>query len=143
NGATRETKSLNVISKSEISALVKNDVNIDNIEPTIEINQNLSAPISQDAVVGKISYEIDGENYSTDLIAETSVEESKLETIIFRAFLIFLILYILVIILKKLNKHKNNKKSYFLSENKRTKKSKKSNAKKGGRYKFNQINDYL
>lgn len=143
NGATRETKSLNVISKSEISALVKNDVNIDNIEPTIEINQNLSAPISQDAVVGKISYEIDGENYSTDLIAETSVEESKLETIIFRAFLIFLILYLLVIILKKLNKPKNNKKSYFLSENKRTKKSKKSKAKKGGRYKFNQIHDYL
>ena len=142
-GATRETKSLNVISKSEISALVKNDVDIDNLNPTIEINQNLSAPISQDAVVGKISYEIDGETYSTDLIAETSVEESNLETIIFRAFLIFLILYLLVIILKKINKPKNNRKSKFSSETKRAKKSKRVKSKKGGRYKFNQIHDYL
>lgn len=62
----------------------------------------MTAPIAKDAVVGKISYEIDGDVFSTDLIAESDVEASNLETIIFRALLIFLILYLLIIILKKI-----------------------------------------
>lgn len=155
SGATKETKSLNVISKNEIKVLLKNDVNIGTLEPNIKINQNLSAPIAQDAVIGEISYTIDGEIFSTDLIAETSVEKSNIETIIFRAFLIFLILYLLVIILKRLNKPRNNKKSHSAITTKRTKKSKnkrykmidsevnKSSCAQGGHYKFNQIIDYL
>lgn len=144
-GATRETKSLNVIAKSELNVLLKNNFDINDIKETIEINPNLTAPISQDAVVGKITYEIDGDTFSTDLIAETSVEESNFEIIIFRAFLIFLTLYLLVIILKKINKPKNNKvnRKNEKKVGSRSKKSKKSKSKKGGRYKFTQINDFL
>ena len=147
-GATAETKSLNVIAKSDIKVLLKKDINLDSLEPTIELNENLSAPIAQDAVIGKISYVIDGETFSTDLIAEKSVTASNFETIVFRAFLIFLILYLLVVILKKLNKPKGNGKSssgkYMTTQKtKRTKNSRKSKSKKGGRYKFNQINEYL
>ena len=107
------------------------------------MNQDLSAPIAQDAVIGKISYEIDGETFSTDLIAEKSVEASNLETIIFRALLIFLILYLLVVILKRINKPRGKGKSQSYSNNKRTQKHKRVKSKKGGRYKFNQIIDYL
>lgn len=168
SGATSETKSLNIIAKNNVTALVKNDLDIESVEPKIEINENLTAPIAQDAVVGRISYTVDGETFSTDLIAETSVEKSNIETIIFRAFLIFLILYLLVIILKKINKPRNNnsyfstnrtagKRNYAKKSNaKKSKKSKKGKKQKfsnieddeassshGGHYKFNQIIDYL
>ena len=138
-GATRETKSLNVISKDGIDVLLKNNVNTYNLSPTISINSDLKAPIAENAVVGTLSYEIDGEIYSTDLLAANAVTPSNFETIVFRVLLIFLILYLLVVILKKLNKHKDN--SNFKSF--KNKKSKRVNSKKGGRYKFTQINDFL
>ena len=141
NGATKETKSLDALAKSSIDVLLKNNENVYNLEPEISINENLTAPISKDAVIGTISYKIDGETYSTDLIAEHSVEPSNFESIVFRAFLIFLILYILVIILKKLNGPKKRKNSNYYKPNHN--KAKRAKSKKGGRYKFNQIQDYL
>ena len=53
SGATNETKSLNVIAKSKIEVLLKNDINLDDLDPIIEINQNLQAPIAQDTVMEK------------------------------------------------------------------------------------------
>lgn len=143
DGATRETKSLDALAKSSIDVLLKNDENVYNFEPKISINENLTAPISKDAVIGTISYEIDSEIYSTDLIAEHSVELSNFESIIFRAFLIFLILYILVIILKKLNGPKKMKKSHSNHKSIHNKTTRKTKSKKGGRYRFTQIQDYL
>ena len=89
------------------------------------------------SAIGKISYNIDGEVYSTELIAKDSVQASNLEIWIFRILLIFLILYILTIILKKINRPKQNK---YMKTNKRSKRKK---IHKGGRYKFNQIQDYM
>lgn len=143
NGATNETKSLNVIAKNDIDVLLKNNTDAYNLDPTININSNLSAPISQNAVIGSISYEIDGETYSTDLIAEHSVEASNFETILFRVLLIFLILYLLVIILKKLNTPRSKKRKKSSNHVKQNKKSKRAHSHKGGRYKFTQIQDYL
>lgn len=141
DGATKETKSLCVIAKENIDILLKNNVNTYNLEPKIELKENLSAPISKDEVIGKISYEIDGETYSTDLIAEHLVTASNFETILFRVLLIFLILYLLVIILKKSNKSKNEKR--INSNSTKRIKSKRTKSHKGGRYKFTQIQDYL
>ena len=140
DGATKETKSLNLLARNDIDILLKNDLDIYNLKQNIEINSELVSPIEKNAVVGTLSYEINGEKYSTDLIAEHSVESSNFETILFRVLLIFLILYLLVIILKKLNTPKNkkkNKNSYYAKHNKKLK------SHKGGRYKFTQINDYL
>ena len=142
SGATNETKSLNVIAKSKIEVLLKNDINLDDLDPIIEINQNLQAPIAQDTVIGKISYKIDDDTFSTELIAEKSVEKSNLETIIFRVVLIILILYIVYIILKILNKPKDKNRKSPLYTAKRSKKTKRTKSKKGGRYKFNQINGF-
>ena len=98
-GATKETKSLNIVAKDGINVLVKNNISNDEIKKTVEINENLDAPIEQNAVIGKLSYEVDGEIYSTDLLASNSVVASNFETILFRALLIFLILFLLVVIL--------------------------------------------
>ena len=140
SGATKETKNLNVIAKESINVLLKNNVDIDSIQPKVEINQNLTAPIAENSVVGKISYEINGETYSSDLLAENEVIASNFETIIFRILLIFLILYLLIIILRKINRPKKNTRGY---NSKYHSSSKKKKSKKGGRYKFTQIHDYL
>lgn len=140
-GATNETKSLNVLAKDSINILLKNDIDINSLEPVIKINDNLVAPIEKDAVIGTIMYEINDVTYSTDLIAEHNVVASNFETIIFRVLLIFLILYLLVIILKKINRPRKPKKSnhtYIINH-----KNKNIKSKKGGRYKYNQISEYL
>lgn len=136
-GATKETKSLDIIAKSSINALTKSNLNNSEINKQIEINDNLTAPIEQNSVVGKISFKVGDDIYSTELIASNSVVASNFETIIFRVLLIFLILYLLVIILRKFNRPKKSRQyrnsSYII---KGSKNSKRGKSKKGGRYKF-------
>ena len=98
--ATKDTKDLSLLAKDTISVLVPKNINIDTLEPSIEIN-NLSAPISEGAVVGKITYNINGENYSTDLVAGNSVIRSDIETLIVQIVLEILFLFILTKLLKK------------------------------------------
>lgn len=143
DGATKETKSLDIVAKSDIDILLKNNIDVNGIEPSIEINDNISAPVSEGAVVGKISFEIDGKTYSTDLIANEDVEATNFETIVFRVLLIFLILYLLVIILKRINKPHDRNSNMKSTRHSKTKKAKRIKSKKGGRYKFTQISEYL
>lgn len=98
--ATKDSKDLSLLAKDAISILVPKNINIDTLEPSIEIN-NLSAPISEGAVVGKITYNINGENYSTDLVAGNSVIRSDIKTLIVQIVLAILFLCILTKLLKK------------------------------------------
>ena len=98
--ATKDTKDLSLLAKDTISVLVPKNINIDTLEPSIEIN-NLSAPISEGAVVGKITYNINGENYSTDLVAGNSIIRSDIKTLIVQIVLEILFLCILTKLLKK------------------------------------------
>lgn len=145
SGATKETKNLNIVAKNNVDILLKNNVDINSLDKKVEINENLSAPISEGSVVGKVTYTIENKEYSTELIAANSVTASNFETVIFRILLIFLILYLLTIFLRKINrngnKHTRNKNISKCSR----KNSKKKNYKEksGGRYRFTQINEYL
>ena len=96
--ATKDTKDLSLLAKDTISVLVPKNINIDTLEPSIEIN-NLSAPISEGAVVGKITYNINGENYSTDLVAGNSIIRSDIKTLIVQIVLAILFLCILIFLL--------------------------------------------
>ena len=142
-GATKETKNLDVVAKDGINVLTKNNISDDEIKKTVEIDENLTAPIEQDSVVGKLSYEIDGETYSTDLLAANSVVASNFETILFRALLIFLILFLLVVILKTINKPRNPKSSNYTYGIKHSKKAKRAKSKKGGHYKFTGLTEFF
>ena len=146
-GATKETKNLNIVTKDNINVLIKNSVDIDRIEKTVDIKDNLTAPIAKDAVLGTITYTIDGQKYSTELVAEYSVIESNFEVFLFRALLIILILLIFIIIIGKLNKTgkrgKSNRASSYKKSKKSSKSKKRSNPKKGGHYKYTQIHEYL
>lgn len=144
--ATKETKNLKVLVKDNISVLLKNNVNVSTLAPKIEIKSDLKAPISQNDVVGKITYTIGEKEYHSDLIASSNVYPSNLEVWVFRVLLIFLILYILYRLLRiisrpkkrKMKKNKNGKKR---KNSKKTKRKNQSFEK--GNFKFTQINDYL
>ena len=141
-GATNETKELNVLAKDDIEVLMKNSTGLNNIERKVELNSDLAAPIAENEVVGKISYVIDGETFSADLVAEHAVAPSNFETYLFRGLLIFLILFLLVVILKRINKPRGGRKNYAHSSVKHSK-GKRAKSKKGGRYKFTQIEEHL
>lgn len=103
--ATKETKKLNLIAKSSLSATFQTNFDISTLVPTIEIFENINAPIAKDTVLGKVSYNIDGIVYESDLIAENDVIKSNLLEIIFQVVLAIIVLILIVVILS----HKNNK----------------------------------
>ena len=120
-GATQETKNLNLLLQNDINALVKKETS-QNIIPEITLNDNISAPISKNSILGQITYIIDGEQYTTNLIAEHNVE--KEETILIKdsdflkndsmhiifkiSFLIISLIIILILIYILLKKCKKN-----------------------------------
>lgn len=143
NGS-KSSKNLNVVVKDKIEVFTKNDTDLSKLEPTIEINENLKAPLAENTVIGKITYNIDGEEITSDLIAGGSVYPSDFEITIFRILLLFLILYAVFKLLKHFSKKKPNNRN---SSNKRIKSkssSKERSSHKGrGKLKFTQISDYF
>lgn len=75
-GGTQETKTLNLLLQNDINSLVKKGA-VQNIIPEITLNDNISAPIFKNSILGQVSYIIDGEQYTTNLIAEHSVEKEE------------------------------------------------------------------
>ena len=73
--ATKETKNLSLLIKDSISSTVPMNFNSENLDYSIELNKNISAPIAEGSTLGKISYNIDGVTYTSDLIASHNVEK--------------------------------------------------------------------
>ena len=92
------TANLDLAFTDSINVLVNNnDLNTSYI-PTINLNTNISAPISQGDILGTVTYNIDGINYSSNLIATHNVEKSKLLEFICIIIISFVILLIILII---------------------------------------------
>lgn len=75
---TKDTKNLDLLAISSVNALLENSVSENELHPDITLNQDIKAPVEQGDVLGNISYNIDGIEYKTDLIASHLVEKSKL-----------------------------------------------------------------
>ena len=140
--ATKETKDLNLISKNSINALVDSNFNVSNIEPNIEI-KNLKAPIPEGAVVGKISYTIGNDTFSSDLIAQKTVISSGFLSVLLKVCLILIITYILYKLLShNSNNSRKNKKNTLnekvsIIEKKDGRQKEKQNKKKNRKIKKN------
>ena len=80
--------------------------NSENLDYSIELNENISAPIAEGSTLGKISYNIDGVTYTSDLIASHNVEKFDFILLIGQIILVIVVL----IILAKLLSPKRNKK---------------------------------
>ena len=105
--ATNETKMLDAIVDTDISTIVPNEIEKNNIKGTISINENIVAPIKENQVLGKIDYYADGLVYTTNIIASHKVEKLPF----FRYNIIVLIVLgatfmVLIIILKISKKNK-------------------------------------
>ena len=125
---TKDTKNLQLVLKNSLTGLTPADLNLNNLKYTVDLKENISAPIAENDVLGKITYEIDDNTYSVDLVASHSVEESNLLLLIGQALLALFVLFILTkLIFSKKKLKKNNK----------NKKSKKHNKKVDSIYKFN------
>ena len=120
SGATKETKNLKVAVKDDINAFIAKGTDINAIEPEITLN-DLTPPISVNSVVGKITYNIDGIIYSSDLIAQTDVLPSRFLPILLHILLILVTLYLIYLLLR-------------LDKNRKGKSYKKAKAKKGGKH---------
>lgn len=74
--AKEENKTLDLYAENEIYTLIEKNVDL-NFVPEINLKDNLKAPIQINDVVGTVSYEIDGNRYTTNLVAKENVEKAS------------------------------------------------------------------
>ena len=94
SNATNDTKNLDLLTDKSVSALINNSESISEIKPEITLNENISAPIEEGAILGKVKYTVDNIEYTTNLIASHSVEKSHIlgYVLYITIFLMFLFL---------------------------------------------------
>lgn len=92
--ATPDTQNLDLILENDINAFVSNSMDLSSIEPEIKLNENLSAPIAENTVLGTVTYNIDGISYTGNLIASHSVEGSTFLEIILKLVFAIIILFV-------------------------------------------------
>jgi len=106
NNGTKETKNLNILYKNDIYIL-KEKESVDDIQKSVEYT-NISAPIKKGDIVGTVTYEYNGIKYSTELIAETDVKESKVLSNLIKLFIAILVIYIIYNFKKSNPKYKKH-----------------------------------
>ena len=108
--ATKETALLDVIVDTDISTIIPNSLNIDNLEKIITIDDEIEAPIKKNQVLGKITFKADGLNYTTDLIASHDVKKIPYELynmIVVGTIVLIVIIAIIVLISFIIKKYSN------------------------------------
>lgn len=120
--ATKETQTLNLLAKTSLSATFESSFNISSLNPSIKIEENITAPIAKDKILGKISYDIDGITYETDLIAENDVIKSNILETIIQILSAIIILILIAEFFSHTKKKKNNNKKIKYNKKKIKKK---------------------
>ncbi len=105
--ATSETKNLDLILEKDITALVNNNTK-DNITYEINLNDEIQAPIEANSVLGTVTYKVDGDTYTENLLASHEVTKKDY-------FFIFILIIILLIF--TILSNKNKKLEYNIEQN--------------------------
>lgn len=92
--ASKDTKNLDLLVNETVPVLINNSESISEIIPEITLNENISAPIEEGTVLGKVKYSVNGVEYTTDLIASHSVKKSEILT-----YILYVCDFIIVILL--------------------------------------------
>lgn len=119
NNGTKETRDLAVLYKENVNILKESNSNKE-IEKNVEYT-NVTAPIQEGTVVGKIIYKYNGTTYTTDLIANSDVEESRVLSNLVKLLIVAFIIYIIY----NLKKSKKNYKKHGKNLKKQLKKYRK------------------
>lgn len=108
--ATKETATLNLLIKDEITVINDKSTDIDKIEPKVELKENIIAPIAKGEVLGTITYVVDDIEYKSELLAEHDVEKFDItfELIVTGVFL--LIIGFLLLVSRELSSRNYKKK---------------------------------
>lgn len=106
SNATKETKELDLLTTNEITAIIKQEDLEKELTPEITLNNNLQAPITKGDTLGKMTYNIEGIEYTTNLVAAHSVEKDN--SLFF--FIQLILIGFIIFILYKLIFTKQNKK---------------------------------
>lgn len=108
--ATPETKDLNILIDNNITALMNKNVNYSNLEPEINLDENIFAPIHKGEVLGSITYNIENIEYKANLIAGNDVHIYTIDLSPYIAIttIILSIFICIPFITKKLKKRKYN-----------------------------------
>ena len=104
SNGSKETKNLDLLVAETIPALVKNSDNNENIEPEITLNDKISAPIEEGDTLGKVTYTVNGVQYTSDLVASHYVE--KVDYFIYAIYIVGAIVVLLLIYLIFFSKKK-------------------------------------
>lgn len=106
DNGTKETRSLDLILEDDLTLFVKNDEEI--TEPTICLKDNLSAPIAQNSSIGTLTYNINGVEYTQNLLASHNVEEDSFLLFVFEIALAVIIIFIILTMVFSRMKKRNN-----------------------------------
>jgi len=107
--ATNDTKNLDLVLEKNIEAFISNSIDLKNLKPEISLNENITAPISANDVLGTATFTIDGETYTRNLVASNNVEASAYLKNILK-ILLAIVLLLIVFELMYLKKNNNTKK---------------------------------
>lgn len=110
SNGTKETKNLELKLEGELTVLIKKDDYNKELLPTVELKEELKAPIMQGDVVGTLSYTVEDVTYKTNLLAGSNVEKSSILGILLKIVLIILILWIFALIIRLTNKKKKRRR---------------------------------
>ena len=99
--ATKETKDLNLVISDDIKVINNIKIKAEEIEPEINLNENIIAPIAQGQELGTIKYTIDGLEYNAKLLAENEVIKKTYYVEISIGVGVFIIMVGIIIIIKK------------------------------------------
>lgn len=110
--ATKETMNLDLLVDKEITVINNKSITIDQIIPEINLNEDISAPISAGTILGTIKYKVDDIEYSANLVAKNDVIEKPNYSILLIVIGILLLLIGFTILSrrKKVSKQKRRKK---------------------------------
>ena len=110
SNATKETNKLNVLYKDDLKILIQKGSNVDGlINKSVQYTNN-KAPIQKGNTVGNVTFEYNGKKYSTELVADNNVEESKILGNLLKIISVMLIIYIIYILKKSNSNYKKNKR---------------------------------
>ena len=123
SNGTKETRNLELLYKSDINITVDKNNNVEIIDwkkgenssdnyifKKVEYTKN-KAPIQKGEKIGKVLFSYNGEEYTSDLIANGNVEESKtLQLIVIISIIVLCILIIYFLLKSKRNSKKSGKR---------------------------------
>lgn len=88
-------KKLNLVVKDDITALMNQNIDTSTLVPEVDFSSQLVAPIFKDTVIGKITYTIDGNTYSSELLAGNNIHKFDIVDIILFIVLVLIVLLII------------------------------------------------